>query len=289
MITKIECFTAAIQLITAVNFTFIFTHLPHYVFKQILKYDSVCRSKFKRYRDVKLGGISDDIANMKGIVINGVNTLNHKEELQKKIDEISAYWTSCEDKSISTINRLCKTKGFKCLFLFISVFCVFDLIAIPILKIWESDYIITLMSLINIIAMFYTLRLSWITLHSKWNKKPDWVCYNKTAWYLIFTFVGIIPVWILVHSLSLFINNLLCFDAVEILKEIWAFDIWCFLFLPFYPYAFSVLYIFGTVAIINVMRCWWRIILWIRISRLERKKKKIDVAYATLTKIDWEN
>lgn len=85
MITKIECFTAAIQLITAVNFTFIFTHLPHYVFKQILKYDRVCRSKFKRYRDVKLGGISDDIANMKGIVINGVNTLNHKEELQKKL------------------------------------------------------------------------------------------------------------------------------------------------------------------------------------------------------------
>lgn len=289
MINKIESFTAAIQLITAVNFTYILTHLPRYIFKHILRYEHICRGKFKQYRDEKLGGISDDIANMKVIVIDGVNTLNHKEKLQKKVGEIDAYWTSCENKSISTIDRLCKTKGFKCLFLYISVFCVFDLIAIPMLKIWESDYIITLMSLINIMAMFYTLKLSWITLCSKWDEKQDWECYHKTIWYLILTFILIVPLWILVH-LFMIVSCPFYFVVVKILKEIWAFDIWCFLFLPFYPYAFSILYIFGTVTIINLMRFWCRSILWFRTFRLEREKKKIDAAYVTLTGgVKWDN
>lgn len=288
MITKIEHFTAAIQLITAVNFTFILTHLPKCIFKQILGYDLVCREKFKKFRAIKLGGIANDINNMKNIVIDGVETSRHKNKLTSKVDRIIASWDFCEEKSVSIINRLCKAKGFKCLFLFISVYCVFDLIAIPSLNLWSNDYLITLISLINLFAIFHTLRLSWIILHSKWDAKPDRECYNRTIVFLAYTFLGIIPVWFLANFLpNIQFNENLRLDAVVVLKGIWEFDIWSCLLLPFYPYVFSMLYVLGAILVVNVMRCYHRVFLTCRIYLLERNKRKYDEAYATLTNVDW--
>lgn len=287
MITKIEHFTTVIQLITVVNFTFILAHLPRYVFKQILGYDLVCREKFKRFRAVRLGGITNDIDNMRNIVVNGVET-TYKKKLRAKVDKITEYWNFCEANTIVAIDRLCKAKGFKCLFLFISVYCVFDLIAIPALNLWNNDNLITLISLINIFAIFYTLRLSWIILRSKWNDKKNRDCYNQAIWFLVFTFLGVIPLWLLANfAPRLSYNDTLDFDAVEMLKKIWDFDVWSCLFLPFYPYIFSILYIFGIIVIINAMRWWCCSILLCRIFLLERTKRKYDEAYATLTNVDW--
>lgn len=290
MITKIEHFTAAIQLITAVNFTFIFTHLPRYAFEQIWGYDIACREKFKEFRKKTLGAITIDINNMSSHIIDGVDTSVHREKLKRKLEGIGAIWDSCERKSVSAIKHLCGTKGFKCLFLFISVYCVFDLIAIPALKLWGNDFLTTLISLINVFAIFHTLKLTWVILRSKWKEKKDWECYNQTIWFLGFTFLGIIPVWFCVNFVSqISFLDTLNFNVVEGIKWIWEFNIWSCLILPFFPYMVSILYIFTIIGCINAMRWGCRKYILVRIFFLKRTKKRYDRAYATLTDVDWSD
>ena len=283
MINSIEQFTAAIQLITAVNFTFILTHLPKLVCKHILMHDISCRKKFRLFTAKRLSLAENNVKNMRVGMIGGVDMASHKNKLQQKIDNIKRNWKMCEEKAISTINRIYTVKGFKCLFLFISVYCVFDMVAIPTLKLIENDYLITLISLINIFAIIYSLRISWIILLSKWDKLIDSDCYKQTTWFLIFTFIGIIPVWILAHIVNWHTE----YDIIGIIKYIWDFDIWSCLFLPFYPCLFSLLYIGGALAYVATRRFIQKCKIVFRIWIVDWRIKKLDKAYKTLTNVGW--
>lgn len=282
MINSIQHFTAAIQLITAVNFTFILTHLPNTIYKQVLDYDVTTRKKFKRFNDKKLIPLQEDINNMN--TKDNQSLIKHKQRLSEEIESIQKQWKEYEQKSANFTQHISDAKGIKCLFLYISVYCVFDLIAIPALNIWYNDYLTTLISLINLASIVFTIRLSWIICRLKWNVRSDRECYNKTILFLAYSFLGILPVWILTHFSSTAIDSS---SILEAIKLMWGFDVWSCLLLPFYPMLFSIVFVFGTMWLSIMKIGYWKLLLRLSVFKLKNKKRKIEKASDTIFNFDW--
>lgn len=281
MISKIEHFTAAIQLITAVNFTFILAHLPRIICIQILRYDRACHENFKLFREKMLSVIENDVKNMKAEIIGNVDTSIHKNKLLEEVKKIKEKWDGYEKKFVGAIRNICFVKGIKCLFLFISVYCVFDLIAIPTLNQWDKEWLKSYMTIINISFALYSLRISWIILRAKWNTFSDSKCYAKITLILFLIFLVIVPIWAIVYFL-------IATDCMNVtIQTTWEIAVWCCLLLPFYPYLFTIMYIAFSIFYVNIRRLFWKLYLRCRIWDLKRKKKKFDNAYSTLLNIDW--
>lgn len=222
---------------------------------------------------------------MKTHLVNGEDTGAYKQELQSQIDKINDVWNDCEKRVMGIINKLCFVKGFKCLFLFISIYCVFDLLAIPALKNWTNDYLISYMALFNFVALMYAVFLSVVIVQSKWDDYPDSKCYIKTMIFLVVNIFGIIPLWILVHCPNIALKFIeINFDFIAPIRYFWDFDIWVCLFLPFYPYLFAIIFIAVTLLRIKYIRMQCRKELLKKIKELVIEKKKYEDAVATLTK-----
>lgn len=282
MIHTIEKFTAAIQLITAVNFTFILTHFPNTIYKQVLDYDVANRKGFKKFNDNMLIPLKEDINNMN--TKNDEKLIKHKQKLAEKISSIQEKWKEYEQKSSRLTQHISDSKGFKCLFLFVSVYCVFDLIAIPALNLWNNDYLTTLISLINLASIAFTVRLSWIICRFKWNDRSDRECYNRTIIFLLYSFLGILPVWAITHFAPTAIWNA---NAVWFVKFIWGFDVWSCLLLPFYPFLFSISFVFGAIWLTSMKRAYWKMKLRFSVLKLKHKKRKIEKASDIISNFDW--
>lgn len=126
-------FTALIQLISAVNFANIKFRFHEKIFRLLLNVKQIHRKMFEKMENA----ISADIESLKGM--DPFETKNNKsikpriDKLIKDYQQLSLDWNDQKGKYHLTKRDCIKAQGFKSFFLFISLYCIYDLVLIALL------------------------------------------------------------------------------------------------------------------------------------------------------------
>lgn len=277
-------FTALIQLISAINFAYIFTHFAQKVYSKIFNEEEFINKQFSSFRNGQLAKVSESIEHMNPIVINGKDTHIHIDSLKSELTIITNRWDKAKEKAQEIIKNFKEVKGVKCLFLYISVYCIIDMLNIAIINVVNIRFFQIFTYLINAMSFIFSIIITYMILRLKWQKKEDIYCYNQTRKFLSYTFI---------ICLFLTIFNEICIILWGIKIEMPTFFTTILLFfcvfLPLYPCLFSVIYIFGNIVYINFFRTKTKTTVLYELRYLNKKKKKLEKAISTITSdLNWE-
>lgn len=226
---QLECFTAFIQLMGAVNFAYIVAHFPAKVHD--LFFDT---QKFEEDFNSFNNEISVDISSIEAMTpittVEGTSTKNTIDKLKKEYNEFKINWENKRETILEGLEAAKKVKGFKCLFLNVSLFCVILLLGIGLLKATNANF----WSRFNLFFVWGTTLsssyLTFIVWKHKWDQRRDVNCYGE---------IGILFVIILLVSLGI---SVFC-PAVNQESLLVRLSTLLGVFLSFYPCLLSVLFV----------------------------------------------
>ena len=279
----LEKFTALVQLISAINFAHIFTHFVEKISKIIFNEEVLVNYNFIKYKEGTLVKLKHDIDKMSPIQINGKST-KHIESLQKDVKLLIKQWDKVKIKSRILIKRIKKVKGLKCLFLYISAFCIIDMLNMAIINVCNNHFILIFVYLLNIFSLIISLLLVYKIIFFKWGKKDDFACYNQTWKYLVYT---------IVLSLFLAFFNELYVRKYGILFDISpsisSFSLLLCVILPLIPCFFSIVLLLSTILILTIYRLITKFYISVKIFIIIRKKKYLEkTVYTLMGGTKWE-
>ncbi|WP_251621937.1 hypothetical protein [Odoribacter lunatus] len=276
----LDDFATFIQLMSAVNFAYIFTSLPKTIYHSIFDEEQRRNQRFNEFRLGILEPFRQDLDNMHSFVIDGHDTSTHIDKLNKKFVDIVDKWENIEAQTKNWTNNIKKAKGFKCLSLYISVYCIVDLFVIAAMKTWANWYVYAY--LLNFCALYYSIKITLKILRSKWKNKKNIFCYNKTRKYITRTMIVSFALWGIYELTPSHLD-------IGVIKNF----LYPNILLPLYPCIFSVGYIFAIIIFVDTYRRFKKIQLSYILTKLKKEKKKIDAAYNLLTsqesqELKWE-
>lgn len=233
----LEHYTALIQLISAVNFAYIVTHFPSTVFAMIFDVNKLLNNKLFSYKNQ----VSADIESLK--VMQPIKTEDGRtnerliKNLRKDYNEHKEKWNEKEKDIKERINTAKSVKGSKCIFLNISLFCLFTLFNIATYSIFNNEYMLVFTLLQNLFILLYSVYLTYIMWEHKWDHFSDVQCYRRTG-----------SAFLLIVLLALFIS---CINGYAIVKTggtaipNWLSNsiLYLSIILPLYPCIISILFI----------------------------------------------
>lgn len=269
-------FTAFVQLISAVNFTYMFTHFVEKVYTKIFSDEEVINKDFSSFREGQLAKVKSSIESMDSIEVNGCNTDEHIACLRIELESQIARWDKAKNKTQQIINNLKDVKGIKSLFLYISIFCVLDMFNMAVINVveWHPMHIFVLAT--NILAFLYTMYITFKILCSSWKEKEDIYCFSQTRKYMTKT---ILCAAALSAANEIYINN---FGYTDIPNTIIDMILALCVFLPTYPCLLSILFIFVKIIHVKTYRQYTKITILIGIRSLNKRKKKLENAVSTI-------
>lgn len=269
-------FTAFVQLISAVNFTYMFTHFADKVYSNIFSNDEVINEKYSSFRDGKLEKVKSSIENMNPIVVNGHETNTKISCLKRNLEDMINKWNQEENATQQIINNLKEAKGVKSLFLYISIYCVLDMLNMALINTVDYRPIYIYVYATNIFAFSYAILITSKVICSSWKGKKDIYCYNKTRKYITRT--------VFFAVLLAITNEMLIYfhGASEIPDTIIILTLALCVFLPMYPCLFSILFILYKIVYITIRRWRTQIRILHGIFKLDKKKKKLENAISTI-------
>lgn len=199
----LEHFTTAIQLITAINVTYIFTHFPKRIYDSIFNYEETRRQKYALFKDTHLSVLENDLDNMEKKKVLG-QTLTVPAKLKSEVVRVKEQWESWAKWSDNLIKRTKEVKGVKCLFLFVSVYCFLNLLGIGVINVWSTGgTALETLCAYNIVSAVFSLLILIKVLSGAWNSREDNECYDSTrryiGWGLILTVILCIVNSIFIH------------------------------------------------------------------------------------------
>ncbi len=279
----LEHFTTAIQLITAINVTYIFTHFPKRIYDSIFNYEETRRQKYALFKDTHLSVLENDLDNMEKKKVLG-QTLTVPAKLKSEVVRVKEQWESWAKWSDNLIKRTKEVKGVKCLFLFVSVYCFLNLLGIGVINVWSTGgTALETLCAYNIVSAVFSLLILIKVLSGAWNSREDNECYDSTrryiGWGLILTVILCIVNSIFIH----FGNYIVAPRWIVFLCLVVS------VVLPFIPCIFSIVYVLGVVSVIDASRYVQKLILRVKLWGIKRKKKKIENACRLIDadSLDW--
>ena len=274
----LEKFTALIQVISAINFTYILTHFPKTVYDKILNEEELTNKRFQSFIDGPLSKAEESIECMDPIVINGKDTIEHITQLKDLLNKYLTIWNDEKNKTEKIIQNIKEAKGIKCLFLFISVFCILDFFNIALVNIYDSQFVQVFIFWINLFSFAFTIWISFKIVFSRWKGREDNYCYNQTSRYIFYTLIfsvvfAIINEWIIAKY------GVLLEIPIIISKAI----LWLCIILPLVPCLLSILLIVSNILRILIHQLYTRIKIHCGLWIIDRRKKKLEGAVRQIT------
>lgn len=233
----LEHYTVLIQLISAVNFAYIATHFPSKVFGMIFDVNKLLNNKLFSYK-MQVAADMESLKVMQPIKTdNGRSNEGMIVELRDNYNEHREKWNQKQKDIEERIDTAKSVKGSKCIFLNISLFCVFALFNIATLELVYNDFMMVFALLLNLFTLLYSLFLTYIMWKHKWDGFSDVKCYRLTG----LAFLLIVILALLVSGINSFaISRVGASPIPELLSNSILF--FCIV-LPLYPCIISVLFI----------------------------------------------
>lgn len=238
MLSWMDYFTALIQLISAVNFVYIITHFPKRVFKIIFDKKKFLGDKFHKVTS----SINADIQSVNTINLiettEGGTNLDAAIALVNEYENLKKNWNEQINSIKTYIDKAKKVKGSKCLFLYVSLYCIVTLFNIAILQANPNDFWICSTILMNIIALGCSIYYTYVIWTFKWDAKDKVRCYVNTSNAFI---VSILAVPLISGANSLIVSQVGGFPINETFVNIL---LSLCVFLPFYPCLMTIFFVY---------------------------------------------
>lgn len=228
-------YATLIQLISAVNFAYIFTRFHQRVYRLIFNEKKLIDDKFTSFTNDMTVDM-DSLETMDPLdTTNGQTNRGTLDKLKEDFRQLKTEWDSKKEKMTNLLQRVKQVKGVRSLFLYISLFCLIDLFNIANSSYKNGgifDYFFIVFSLASIVVPAI---LTYKILTFKWESKSEVLCYKWTSTSFVFTTAGAL-------ILTLVFYNLWGLELPE-----WAYSACAIIavFLPFYACLFSIFYVWG--------------------------------------------
>lgn len=234
----IDNFTVLIQLISAVNFVYIISHFPGTVFGVIFNKEKIIKEHFSTSTD-QINADIQSLETMEPITTRDGRTNQAEiDSLKQDYTKLKEKWDAKQAETEREIETAKSVKGSKCLFMFISLYCILTLFNIGIMKTCQSEYWCIQTIIFNVITLVCSLYYTYIVWKHKWDSKGDAECYISTGWTFLFVLI--------VSYLFSGVNSFLVFltggtplyqPCIDVLM---AFCV----FLPFYPCLMIIVFVY---------------------------------------------
>lgn len=231
-------FMTPIQLISAVNFVYIVTHLPGKIYNLIFDEERFWNYYYWEF----INQISADMESLKAMepieTKDGKSNSKTIENLKERYDLLIKSWNSLKESFQPELDKAKNVKGFKCLFLIISLYCIIILLHIPLTALMNNNITYNFNFLFNILIVIYAIKLTYVILGDKWRNKSNFICYSNTFKYFIYSFIAVL-ISVIFNEFYIHKADTIFIIPEKICNIAFIFNV----LIPFYPCFFSLLYI----------------------------------------------
>ena len=228
-------YTALIQLISAVNFAYIFTHFHQRVYAIMFNEKKLIEQRFTSF----INDMSVDLESLESMepieTTRGATNVQSLEKLRDDFKKLDEEWDILKSSIIRTLNKVKSVKGVRSLFLYISLFCLVHLFNLATIQWVQCDFFILYTKIYVITSVFVPAKITFCILSSRWEKKSVVDCYKWTSKAFVFSFV----LSIVLSGVFLYFGWFL--SARWLTATVFTLAV----LLPFYACLFSILYIVG--------------------------------------------
>lgn len=233
----LDSFTVLIQLISAVNFVYIVSHFPSTVIDYVFDRKKLVTDKFCSFTN-QITADLQSLESMKPMTIqDGRSNQDTINDLKKDYEDLKREWDEKQDAAEKIIEKVKNVKGTKCLFLYISLYCIFSIFNIAMMKVTNANFWIVTTIIMNFVAVIFSSYYTIVVWSYKWDKKDNVECYVSTChgfvWSVIFVFI-------LSCVNSLIVTCLVGFPLSQIIANIL---LSLCVILPFYPFIMVIVFI----------------------------------------------
>lgn len=188
--TWLDSFTALIQLISAVNFVYIVSHFPTKVLDVIFNKEKLISEHFSAQTD-QINADLQSLETMPPITTqDGRSNQAEIDSLKSDYTALKARWDAKQEETVKVIDTAKNVKGSRCLFLFVSLYCILTLFNIGILDMCQSEFWCVQTILFNIVTFVCSAYYTVVMWKHKWDSKGDAECYTSTGWTFLYTLLG---------------------------------------------------------------------------------------------------
>ena len=133
-------YTTLIQLISAVNFAYIFTRFHENVYKLFFDEKKLIEEKFVSFiNDITVD--KESLQSMEPIeTTSGKSNKDVLANLKSDFEQLLGLWEQQKRKMTGSFQKVKDVKGVRSLFLFVSLFCLMDLFNIATILWLKSDF-----------------------------------------------------------------------------------------------------------------------------------------------------
>ena len=151
-------FSALIQLISAVNFANIKLNFHQQIFDLIANVDDIYDRKFKEVQSA----IDADVVSLNSLepikTMDGKSNSNHIEQLRSRYSELNEKWDEKHSALGEQFKKCKEQRGIKSFFLFISLYCIYDLALFAIIQSFPNlDFYRLALNSLSIITILISL------------------------------------------------------------------------------------------------------------------------------------
>lgn len=233
----LDSFTVLIQLISAVNFVYIASHFPSKVIDYIFDKKKLITDKFGSFTN-QITADLQSLESMKPMTMqDGRSNQDAINALKKDYENLKKEWDKKQDAAEEIIEKAKSVKGTNSLFLYISLYCIFSIFNIAMMKVTNADFWLVTTILMNIFAFLCSFYYTFVVWSHKWDKKDRVECYVSTChWFAR----SVVLAFILSCVNSLIVIYLVAFPVYQIIANIL---LSLCVFLPFYPFFMVIVFI----------------------------------------------
>ena len=262
-------FTALIQLISAVNFANIKFNFHQRIFELIGNVDDIYDRKFKEVQSA----IEADIVSLNSLepieTRDGKSNSTHIEKLRSGYSELSEKWDEKYSELGEQIKRFKEQRGIKSFFLFISLYCIYDLALFAIIQSFPNQdfYRIALNSL-SIVTISITLGYLYKIIRQNYHQKDEQL-YKITLFLSVASIIIVLPIAAIIIKTESIVKTFMVNDYLSIAA----------ILLPFFPcFLCALIYVFQEIKI-RCITLYSTFSLVRKQKELHEEKVKLDEMY----------
>lgn len=232
--TNLNNYAALIQLISAVNFAYIFTRFHQRVYRLIFNEKKLIEDRFTSF----INDITVDKSSLQSMepieTTKGATNEQALTELKERFEGLLAAWNEQRSKMTSTLQRVKNVKGVRSLFLFISLYCLINLFNIATCGWCKNSFWDGFTILFNLLSFIVPAILTYKILRFKWANVSEVYCYRWTSWSFIITItVSLLLAWLNFIYVGIEVMAPVMYKIAFVMSIV----------IPFYACLFSVVYI----------------------------------------------
>lgn len=262
-------FSALIQLISAVNFANIKFNFHQRIFELIGNVDDIYDRKFKEVQSA----IEADIVSLNSLepieTRDGKSNSTHIEKLRSGYSELSEKWDEKYSELGEQIKRFKEQRGIKSFFLFISLYCIYDLALFAIIQSFPNQdfYRIALNSL-SIVTISITLGYLYKIIRQNYHQKDEQL-YKITLFLSVASIIIVLPIAAIIIKTESIVKTFMVNDYLSIAA----------ILLPFFPcFLCALIYVFQEIKI-RCITLYSTFSLVRKQKELHEEKVKLDEMY----------